>query len=72
MANATEFIGHSWTLEIKGGHTYITNALSAVTVSLDDPDYHQPNEPAEPASLYVPKYVLRAAKKLARRNSLSL
>ena len=58
------FIGKSWTLEYENGYTYITDVVSASTVSLDDPDFPRPNEPGW---VRVPQYVLKRARGFKRR-----
>ncbi len=59
-----QFIGHSWTIEFKNGYTYITDAVSASTVSLDDPAHHKPNEQNW---IRVPEYVLKKARAMQRK-----
>ncbi|MCK9569041.1 hypothetical protein M0R72_08875 [Candidatus Pacearchaeota archaeon] len=66
MRDKTEFIGKSWTLEIKSQHLYVTNAKSGATMSTTDLNYPQPSS-GKVSTWYVPAYVLRQLRDLAAR-----
>ena len=61
MKDLIRFVGSRWAVERKADRVYITHAISAETVSLNDPNYDKPNEPGR---LEVPEYVLRIARRM--------
>ena len=62
MKDMREFIGKSWTIEVKGNHSYVTDAISAQSMSTTDPNCHAPS--GDRTSLY---YVLCKLRNLTRR-----
>lgn len=66
MKDMHEFIGTSWTLEVKGNHLYVTDAKSATTYSTTDHKYPRPSADRK-GKWYVPPYVMRKLSALAAR-----